>query len=51
LCRQAVADRSWSGAERFLLDLLIDRYAAKRVRSSEFRILKLKLRRALPGHS
>lgn len=51
LCRQAVADRAWSGAERFLLDLLIDRYAAKRVRSSEFRILKLKLRRALLGRA
>lgn len=49
LCRQAVEERAWSPFERFVLNRVIDRYAYYRVRSSPWRVWKLRMRRRLWG--
>lgn len=49
LCRDAVARREWSAAERWVLDRVIDAYARKRVNASELEIWLLKAQRALRG--
>lgn len=47
LCRQAVEEREWAPFERFILNRVIDRYAYFRVRSSPWRVWKLRMRKRL----
>lgn len=49
LCRKAVDEREWTALERFVLDRVIDQYAYFRVRSSPWRIWKLRMRTKLAG--
>jgi len=51
LCRSAVSGRDWGVFEGFVLRGLIGWYATRRVRSSEFRIFRLRVRRALGRRS
>lgn len=47
LCRRYVAERTWSGWERWVLDRFIGPYARKRVNTSKFQIFSLKVRKRL----
>lgn len=49
LCRQAINERDWGPAERWLLHAFVGTYVRKRVRSSELEIMWLRLRQSIMG--
>jgi len=51
LCREIVAARDWSGFERRILDLVIDRYADKRINISEKKMWLIRMRQRLLGRA